>query len=219
MVRTVYMEIEYPECGPIAKYMGQTYPTIGSFYNAVRDAFQRLPDSAIKKERQREYPGLGGTGLFRIDSIKDAVCAIKTIKEQGEGTSQSPSPSEDPDDRAHYYRFAELYHGHQLIKKDGRWVYAGDPIALPAAYPMAEVPAGGYDPKVTEKFNTRYTDVVNLLQASWEREDGQRCLKKAVDLMPSLGGLARRLMKLSLPDGSGCMGPDFRTIPHHETPC
>src|SRR5205085_12465252 len=123
MVRGVYMEIEYPEDGPITRKVAETYPTIGNFYDAILDAFQALPDSAFKKERQLRVPGLGGTGLFPVLSATDADRAIQTIKEQGEGTSQSPGPSSDPQDRAHYYRFAELYYGRTLVKKDGQWVY------------------------------------------------------------------------------------------------
>jgi Ferritin-like len=219
MVRGVYMEIEYPEHGPIARYLDQSYPTIGSFYDAILSAFQRLPESAIKKTRQRQDGQDWGLGLFPINSVSDAVQAITTIKEQGEGTAQTPYPSNDPNDRAHYYRFAEIYHGHELIKTNGKWTYEGNEVSLPTAYPMAEVPSAGYPDDITRDFNNRYTDVVNLLQASWARDDGQTCLDKAVHLMPALGGVARNLMQKGLPDGSGSYGPDFRLVPDRDTPC
>jgi hypothetical protein len=207
MVRGVYMEIEYPEEGPITRFLDEAYPTIGSFYDAIHDVFCRLPPSAIKKERQRTHL----FGLFRIDSVDDAKRAIKTIKEQGEGTSQNPFPGTDPNDRAHYYRFGEFYYGRKLVQKNGSWAYEGDPIPLPAAYPMAEVPEGGYGQK-TNVFNQAYAKVVDLLQSAWERETGQDALEEAVARMPSLGGPARELMKMSREDGSGNYGPDFRPV-------
>jgi hypothetical protein len=217
MVRAVYMEVEYPEAGPITRKVVETYPTIGNFYDAILDAFHALPDSEFKKERQLRVPGLGGTGLFPVLSRTDAACAIRTIKEQGEGTSQAPAPSSDPDSRAHFYRFAELYYGRALLKKDGKWVYEGDEIPFPAAYPMAEVPVTGYPESQT--FDEQYTDVLNLLHAAWERPvDGQRYLDKAILRMPSLGGPARDLMQKPLASGTGSYGPDFRLIPNRPVP-
>lgn len=207
MVRGVYMEVEYPEGGPITKFMDRSYPTIGSFYDAIFDEFSKLDPRKITKQRQREHL----FGLHRIDSIDNAKCAIRTIKEQGEGTSQNPFPGTDPQDRAHYYRFAEIYYGRELIKKNGHWVYQGHAVPLPEAYPMAEVPGCGYGDK-TLRFNRAFTAVINLLQSAWETEAGQDALDNAVRDMPSLGGPARDLMKCPLPDGSGNYGPDFRIV-------
>src|SRR5436305_9027600 len=41
-VNDVYMQIEYPEKGPVALALGNTYPTIGAFYDAILSAFQTL---------------------------------------------------------------------------------------------------------------------------------------------------------------------------------
>jgi len=219
MVRGVYMEIEYPEAGPIARMrmLDETFPTIGNFYDAIEGAFRVLPDSAYKKERQLRQLGLGGTGLFPILSAADAARAIQTIKEQGEGTASDPSPSGDPTNRAHYYRFAELYYGRTLVKVGGGWKYAGDSVELPPAYPMAEVPAAGYPESMA--FDEQYSDMLNLLQAAWENPvDGQRYLDKSIRIMPSLGSPARELMQKPLPSGAGALGPAFRYIPSRPTP-
>jgi hypothetical protein len=223
MVRGVYMEIEFPEDGPIAQVAARaklkTYPTIGDFYDAILKAMSRLPESAFKKERQLSVPGLGSTaGVFPIGSFADAQCAITTIRDQGEGTSDSPSPDDNPNERAHYYRFAEIYHGQQLIKKGGQWVFEGDPVPLPAALPMAEVPDAGYGDR-TNDFNAKYTFVVNALQATWERPNGQPCFKKAKLGMGVLQDAAVQLMRQSIGDGSGNYGPDFRYLPGQPTPC
>ena len=39
VVDEMYMQIEYPENGPITMFRGETYPTIGDFYDAILDAF------------------------------------------------------------------------------------------------------------------------------------------------------------------------------------
>jgi hypothetical protein len=216
MVRAVYMEIEYPENGPIAKFLDEEYPTIGNFYSAILEAFRNLPASAFKNVRQCTAPGLGGVGLFRIDCLAAAERAITIIKEQGEGTSVAPFPSEDPEGRAHYYQFAEIYFGRRLVKADGQWGYTGDEIRMPPAFPMAEVPEAGYG-AITRQFNEQYTDVVNLLQSAWETAQGQSSLDRAVLLMPSLGSYARDLMGQALPNGSGNYGPDFKLISVRKT--
>ena len=43
VVLDTYMQIEYPEGGPIALFQGMTYSTIGAFYDALRDAFRQVP--------------------------------------------------------------------------------------------------------------------------------------------------------------------------------
>ncbi len=223
MVRGVYMEIEFPEAGPIAfvaaRAAAQTYPTIGDFYDAILNALACLPASAYTGERQLSVPGLGRLqGVFPIKCYADAKQAIVIIKHQGEGTRKSPSPDDNSNDRAHYYRFAEIYHGHQLIQKDDRWVFEGPVVPLPAAYPMAEVPLAGYGDR-TKDFNTKFTMVVDALQATWERPDGQPCFKKATKAMKVLRTAALNLMKQELPDGSGNYGPDFRYLSGQPAPC
>ena len=222
MVRGVYMEIEFPEAGPIAAVAVravQTYPTIGDFYDAILDAMARLPESAYKKERQLSLPGLGSTqGVFPITAYADAKLAITTIKHQGEGTRRSPSADANANDIAHYYLFAEIYHGQELIEKNGKWVFGGDPVPLPSAYPMAEVPPQGYG-DLTKDFNTKFTYVVNALQATWERPNGAACFQKARRGMGVLGCAAVALMQMAIPDGSGNYGPDFKYIPGQPTPC
>src|SRR5229473_146281 len=41
-LKNVFMEIEYPESGPVALALGQIYPTIGALYGAILEAFQAL---------------------------------------------------------------------------------------------------------------------------------------------------------------------------------
>src|SRR5262249_38819875 len=141
VIRDVFMEIEYPEHGPIAFILGQTYPTIGAFYDAILDAFKNLPATSITGMRQLVSNRIGLMKLTNLDLVEKAILKIK---EQGEGTDQSPLAEDFGGDLAHYYKFAEIYHGRELIKMpDGKWDYVGAEIPFPDVFPMAPVPDEG----------------------------------------------------------------------------
>ncbi len=209
VVLDTYMQIEYPEGGPIALFHGMTYPTIGAFYDALLGAFRQLPAGTITGARQ--LTASDPVGVFAITSLADAERAIQKIKEQGEGTSQSPLAVDFGKELAHYYRFAEIYHGATLIElPNHQYDYKGTPIPFPAAYPMAEVPAGGYPE--SRAFDELYTSVLNLLQAAWQ-QGSQAQLNQAVGAMFKLAAPARELMQKPKPDGKGNFGPSFLLIP------
>src|SRR5262245_31761854 len=131
VIKDVFMEIEYPQHGPIAFALGETYPTIGAFYDAILAAFVSQ-SGHITGERQLKNASVGLTEIKKLDDVK---AAIQKIKIQGEGTTQSPEEADG--DLAHYYRFAQIYHGRKLIKTpDGKYRYEGDPIPFPEVFPM-----------------------------------------------------------------------------------
>lgn len=209
VLEETYMQIEYPEGGPIAFFRGETFPTIGEFYDAILAAFQRLQASDITGQGQLAR----GQRLFAIKTVADAEKAIVRIKRQGEGTSQSPFSDDFETNLAHYYRFAEIFHERKLVKtQDGRWKFEGPALPFPEVLPMAEVPAEGYpaEPKAQE-FNRSYTAMLNHLQNAWANGSGAE-LGDAIAAMSDLEGPARELMEKPLPDGRGNLGPDFRLI-------
>lgn len=207
----VYMQIEYPEAGPVVLALGETYPTIGAFYDAILDTFKQVSPS-VSETNQLAQEDLQ---LFVITTIDDAEKAINEIKEQGEGTSQSPLAEDFGGELAHYYRFAEICHEKTLVQKDGKWQYAGDDIPFPKdVYPVAPIPEGGYvnqpseaQPKLQE-FDKEFTTMLHHLQSAWAN-GSQDDLDQAIDIMRDLGALATDIMKIPLPDGSGVYGPDF----------
>jgi hypothetical protein len=207
VIADTFMKIEYPEAGPIAMSLGQSFPTIGAFYDAIWDAFQQLPASAITGKRQLVSQG---AGLFRILSMADVERAIKQIKQQGEGTAQSPEAAGSSGELAHYYKFAEMYHSRTLVKApDGFWKYEGDPIAFPAVYPMVPVPPEGYPE--SHDFDVQFSAVLGKLQNAWATGT-QSILGEAIGLMFSLSDLARTLMQQPLPGGGGTYGPSFKVV-------
>jgi len=202
LVERVFMQIEYPRDGPVALFRGETYPTVGAFYDAILAAFRKIPGSEISAARQ-----LTSGGLYRLRSLADVEKAINQIKEQGEGTSQSPLAEDFGGELAHYYRFAEIVNGRELVKRtDGKWKYEGREIPFPEVFPMAEVPKGGY--AESKDFDRKYSAMLGKLQRAWEKgHEGQ--LRSAMEDMRTLGTLARELIKRPLPSGNGTYGPSF----------
>ena len=211
-IKQTFMEIELPESGPLAFELGMAFPTIGAFYDAILEAFQNLDPAAVTGQRQLN-PGFGGPAdTITITSIADAETAIARIKQQGEGTSQSPvgDPMLPPpaDNLAHYYQFAEIWHGRKLVDNNGVFEYTGDPIPFPHVFPMAAVPPDGY-PVESAEFDQQYKALLDALQHAWATGN-QDPLFDAIGIMGQMGNLATALMQKPLPDGLGAFGPDFK---------
>jgi hypothetical protein len=207
VVHDVFMEIEYPEDGPIAFTLGETFTSIGAFYDAVLDAFKNLPPSSITGARQLVS---GGIGLTKITTLALVESAILKIKEQGEGTSQSPLASDFGGELAHYYKFGEIYHGQTFIQgADGKWDYKGSQVPFPDVYPMSPVPAGGY--AESRDFDVLFSAMLTNLQDAWANGD-QAKLSAGINKMFSLGDAARLLMQKPLPSGQENFGPSFRLV-------
>jgi hypothetical protein len=212
----MYMSIEEPEHQlPLAE---SQYATIGQFYDAISEVFQTL-SPPISTDGQLTatlvVPNPEGSGpaiseqLTQLASIDDVLEAIATIKEQGEGTANSPDSPEFGGELAHYYRFGEIRHGRKFIQVDGHWRYAGGPVPFPDCHPVSRVPQGGYpDLPASKKFNNAYFQLVTKIQNAWTGGD-QAALGAAIRIMFQLHSLAAPIISTPLPDGSGNYGPDF----------
>lgn len=216
----MYIAIEEPE-HPLA-LVSTDAPTIGMFYDAIRDLFQVLSPS-ISTDGQLtstlHVPNPNGSGttipepLTQLASLADVLSAIATIKDQGEGTALSPDSTEFGDELAHYYRFNEIRHGRKFVETNGQWGYTGDPIPFPDTYPVARVPQGGY-PNLAESkaFDMAFSQLITQLQKAWSGGD-QSALSAAIGIMVQLYGHAKPIITTPLPDGSGNYGPDFIFTP------
>jgi Ferritin-like len=211
----VYMQIEYPEAGPVVLALGRTFPTIGAFYDAILAAFRQLSPNITGENQLTSF--IGDNELFAIQAINDAERAISEIKEQGEGCPQSPLAEDFGGELAHYYKFAEIWHGNTLIWQNGTWQYAGDPIPFPDIHKMAPIPIGGYvNPssqvqQALQDFDKQYTTVLDHLQNAWASHS-QSNLNQSISAMFKLQPLATAIMQFQLPDGSGVYGPDFLPV-------
>jgi rubrerythrin len=192
----LFMAIEYPEGGPVTAAALQTYPTIGAFYDAITAAFtQQQP--LLTPGKQLAFPTSGDPWLSPILTPNDFLTAIRTIKEQGEGTSTSPDAPDFGNELAHYYKFGSIANGKLYVKTDTGWSYSGAAVPFPTVYPLMEVPIGGYPhpPAGELAFNQQFTQLVNTLQQAWNTggSEGNTSLSNAIGMMPNLTSLAAPL--------------------------
>lgn len=216
----MYMAIEEPE-HPLSP-AETDYPTIGMFYDAIATVFQTLSPRISTKGQLAvtlSVPNPDGASttitepLTVIASLTDALQAMKTIKDQGEGTAKSPDSSEFGGELAHYYRFGEIRYGHKFVEVNGTWDYTGDPVPFPDCYPVAKVSPGGYpELPASKKFNAAYSQLLTHLQDAWTGGD-ENTLDAAIGIMAQLYLLAAPIVATPLPDGSGNYGPDFIPVP------
>ena len=215
----MYMEIEKPE-NPLA-LEAETFATIGLFYDAILEAFQRLSPSlsaAGQLSSELHVPNPSGTGsaltepLLMPTTLAEVQEAIATIKDQGEGTSKSPDAPEFGGELAHFYRFGEIHAGRRLVPVDGRFEFAGDPVPFPPCEDVAEVPPEGYpDLQEARNFDRKFTELVKLLEQAWAEGD-QGKLDDAVGVMFGLRSLAKQVIAKKRPDERR-FGPDFKLVP------
>ena len=88
----VFMEIEYPQGGPLAFAAGvESFNSIGEFYQAILAAFKEL-NPTLSLDRQLELDG-ATIHFSKIDSLAKVEEAIKLINVQGEGSRLTPEES------------------------------------------------------------------------------------------------------------------------------
>ncbi|MFO1095869.1 MAG: ferritin-like protein [Planctomycetaceae bacterium] len=212
LLLNVFMKIEEPDWKPVVTALaaGVYYKTIGAFYQAVQDAFDKLSAADFNQRLQLKRD----SRLFPIKSAADARRAIDQIRLQGEGTAQTPiKAGQEP---AHYYEFAQLWHEKRVAAKGGHWIYdPAQPFPMPSdLFPMAPVPDGGY--AKSRKFDGQYSDLLRALQAAWSAADaatGNQKLQDAINSMYDLADPARTLMQSPIPGGAGNFGPSFQFVP------
>lgn len=220
-VQGTYMAIEAPEIPSLPPPTTGTPVTIGAFYDVLLTRLRRHTPALVRTSQLGDV----GLGLFEIQDFADIERAIAEIKAQGEGTTTVPGISDDPDELAHYYKFAQIVAGGELIKKGtGRWEYSKAlPVPFPDVWPMAEVPKGGYakDPgsytvsagvqKQLTAFNDAYKKVLELLRDAWSPTGGGRkSLSAAVVAMKGLEKLATPLLQEQNPKNTAQhFGPEF----------
>ena len=144
LVRDVFMQIEKPENPldfPVSlEVLGVEAPsfaTIGQFYGTLIATVEELGDEIFVGDPSRQVvvdAGFPSEQLFRITDAASAVRALRWIMQEGEGTPTDPLDPES--EAAHYYRFAEIFHGRKLKKAaelPHGYAYAGNEIRFDAA--------------------------------------------------------------------------------------
>ena len=216
-----FIEIEFPEGGPIAFALAaeaEEFPTIGAFYNAIEAAFER-EQPLLSPDKQLA----GALGLRKITTLAEVKQGLADIKRQGEGSNTSPEGT-GPNDLAHYYLFREIAEGKRL-KLDlatGKYGFNGDPLPFPAVHPMAPVPEGGYQADEVEQgvadllkqFDEIYTQMLKLLQQAWDTGNASALSDAITTMRDEMPEPALALMQISIPGETGNYGPCFRLQTH-----
>jgi hypothetical protein len=226
-----FMTIEEPEDPlhfPVLPTRALQPPqTIGQFYGEIKRQIDLLPAGAFSTTPRNQVGPTQMEGSIVVTDKATAGLAIDTIVEQGEGTRESPLEAATGVQMAHYYRFAEVYNGRQLIANpaatpatppDQRYVYGGDPITVDPAgiYPVPSDPlaskyaAGSAARRACDTFNYTYTNLLKSLHATFNGQPGQ--LDSAIGLMMSLAQQAGDMMSGSNPSGVN-VGPSFEYQP------
>jgi Ferritin-like len=231
VVHDVFMTIEEPEDPlkfPVAMALvAAAKPvTIGQFYHEIKEKIISLGDRAFCREPRNQIGPNRMDEAVVVTDVSTAVQAINTIVEQGEGTSKSPLEKVG-DDYAHYYRFAEIYHGKQLIKNpnanpttppDKQFIFGGPPVPfrqdgvfpLPTNPKAADYPVGSAARHACDTFNYTYTSLLKSLDTVFNGNADQ--LATAIGLMMSLKVQAKNMMS-GIPNPSVHVGPSFEYQP------
>jgi hypothetical protein len=158
-----FMRIETPESLLRRMNRHETYPTISTFYNGIRQAILDNADAvhaAIKAggTSNQVYDDIGLVQIKYVegmDPIPDVIAGIEEILEQGEGASASTlvTPSDFELEESHYARFAELYYGAtyeepefpvELTPATEHLFFRGQPVGWPVVINTLAVPSDGY---------------------------------------------------------------------------
>jgi ferritin-like protein len=220
LVYDVFMVIEEPE-DPIARRTADGDDlTIGQFYEEIEQQIVAqgpgIFTGAPTRQVEVSFPDIDVNPVTNVDTARTA---IQTIVHQGEGTTQSPDASRDePGELAHFYRFAEIYHGKALIPNTSpppAFVFEGDAIpfdsngVLPVvSNPKATAyPAGSPARIQCDEFNATYTRLLRNLHLGFNGTQDSLTDAMFSD-MPDLKSQGTALMRVSLGDGRNA-GPSF----------
>lgn len=168
------MQIEYPEdpvpIGSRALIAGETFSSIGEFYNAIEDAF--ASNTAKMPYATAKQPPTPVLDVTVVSNLADAVAAIGLIRGEGEGSSKTPFFHGK---LSHFYAFGELFHGAAYVfdttTQTGGWT--GDVIPEAVIAPMTPIPLGGYPspPAVAAAAlatcDQNFTDMLSALDTAW----------------------------------------------------
>ena len=227
-VHDTFMVIEEPEDPLNFPLQAAAVPslTIGEFYTHLGERIKLAGNSIFTGDPKLQVTGgFPPSEIFAVTDPDTALAAIDLIKQQGEGTTTSPL---DPQhELAHYYRFAEIYHGRQLVPvpdpkpgtpDDQKFAYNGPPIPFDpkGVLPVVNDPKSAkYGPNtqahyLNDNFNYAYTSLLKAMHLTFNGQPNR--LDSAIAIMHSLRELAMEMMTVPL-DEKNNAGPSFEYQP------
>jgi rubrerythrin len=215
LVKNVFMMIEEPE-NPIdfptnALTMSTTTLTIGMFYNAISNLIGQAGQSIFTGGSDKQL--VKGDAKL-ITDVASAQAGIETIVTQGEGTTMSPVA--DQGQLAHFYKFEEILKGKTLNLSTSPPGFGTPDITFNSSgvLPVISNPressyAEGSDAqKANAKFNEKFTQLVNGLQATFNVKSQTFNDEHLVRVMQDLTTLANNVMTTPIGNGQNA-GPTF----------
>ena len=214
----VFMAIEEPDdletCPEITNMAldeADTYTTIGEFYQAIIDKIIEMGDTIFtgcKKRQMVNHRWFPADELWAVTNVETAVAALELIVKQGEGSGCSPLDTEEK--LAHYYRFAEIYHGRRLVKDPLAalgWSYSGEPIPLneEGIYNLLEnAKADNYSSdsvarRYADQTNYTYTSLLNNLHQTFNGHP--ELIDQAMGMMYEFRLSVQKMVTIKLENG------------------
>ncbi|UQA55393.1 ferritin-like domain-containing protein [Polyangium aurulentum] len=227
VILDTYMRIEepdvilQPQSGPPIPLASEPPPTsgeyqsIGDFYQAIIAKIAALPAGSIDPASASKQV----TGVFYtepqhtplpITDARSAAEQLGIIINQGEGTSKSPMEAFSLDgnkDPAHFYRFAQIYMGNQLVVSGDGYSFSGPAVGFDPSkvYPMVPNPTLAQmqqNPEagpVCMAFTAAFNGLVELLQQAFSGHPD--AIDTAVNVMFDLPNLAQTVLETPFGDG------------------
>ena len=166
----VFMQIENPQFNPVVirppeQELAEAVKapaTIGDFYDAVIEALKRLNPKFDPNAKS-----IVSGEAVPIKSIDDAIQAIMRIKDEGEGTPDSPAqgPSNQKS-LAHFYLFQMIKAGKRYVLQNGKWVIdTASNIQFPTVFKFGATVASS--PSAVA-FSKTLSDLLRSLETSWK---------------------------------------------------
>lgn len=195
LMSVTFMAIEQPEPEPVAPPEGDDFQTIGQFYKAIEQGFDRCVEKYGERgvfgrdtgfQAHDTYFGLGGGRLFEVKNLDAAHRAIKEIVQQGEGAPW-PTPLSAGEERFG----AKEYYGYRPDDTFGpilgtpwemshyyKFQSLANAAHQPAVWPMAANPSpallAGYLKGLSELFDNGYTLLLLALEKALGSSQEQR---------------------------------------------
>nr|AGS49410.1 hypothetical protein [uncultured bacterium esnapd4]QEO74996.1 omn21 [uncultured bacterium] len=198
--------------------------TIGWFYDRIARGISKLDNNGKlftgDPNLQVSWPDAPGV-LYRVTDKKSALLAIYQIVEQGEGSPHDLDGDDlaDPNELGHYYRFAEIVEGRQLVRTaSGEWKYEGPEIPFDPAgvYPVADdadtfrLPAGSQSRRASEACDESYTNLLTALNRLFNGHPEE--FDNTVGLMYQIQLQAKALYDTpAQTDAGAVLGPAFQS--------
>ena len=227
----VFLKIEKPEKSD-AKPEAEYYHSIGQFYKAIENGFERLNKNKKlnlfsgnpKKQILPDTWYYGSGKVVAVNDIESARLAITEISEQGEGLPDSIFDGdkrlfEQQEEIAHYFRFNEIHLCRQYTDKDTPNSGPSGPelpVTWDNVYNMKANPkVANYKGKpeiarIMHRFNCTYMTMLDLIHKAFNGKPDS--LMNATTVMYELKYQAVGLMKIPSGDGTTTVGPSFEYV-------